>query len=581
MIQRRPAHPRELLCAVAALGAASLPVTSLQAATGAVPCAALKNMAGAALGDPTTRLLTATLDPARPADPPGTSIFPSRPMPENCQVTGVMRERTGTDGQHYAIGFRVRLPTVWNGRFLFEGGGGTNGMVGLAVGRLQPGMASGLEQGYAVVSTDTGHDNRLNNDSRRQGQIAFGHDYQARLEYAETALDSVATTAKKIVRAYYGTAPRRSYFAGCSNGGREGMVFAQRFPDQFDGILAAAPAFAVPKAALAEAWDTQRFSAVATRAGLLRKDGLPDMAAALSTGDLALVAKNVADACDALDGLADGSINTVVACTTARIKPALNALVCPSAKTDACLTADQIDALVQSFDGPRNGKGEALYAGWPWDTGISDPGWRAWKLGMGGGFAINVMLGSPALSGLFTTPPSDIGASGPESLRYQLGFDFDRDAPLIFATTPDFPRSGWDLVGAQSTDLARFARHGGKMMVPHGGSDPIFSVNDSIAWWEKLNTVQQGRAARFVRVYTVPGMGHCGGGPSTDQFDALGALVAWVEKGRKPDRILAAAGAKTPWPGRTRPLCAWPAIARYRSGDTEKAASFTCKIPGK
>ncbi|HEV7691716.1 MAG TPA: tannase/feruloyl esterase family alpha/beta hydrolase [Hyphomonadaceae bacterium] len=190
-------------------------------------------------------------------------------MPEHCEVVGVMRERTGAFGQKYAVKFHMRLPVEWNGRFLFQGGGGTNGMVGDASGGA-PGQPSALAKGFAVVSTDTGHDNAVNSDPQRQGQVAFGHDYQARLEYSETALDSVATTAKRIVRLYYGSAPKRSYFAGCSNGGREGMEFAQRFPDQFDGIVAGAPAFAVPKAAVAEAYDTQVFSALATSMGLTR-----------------------------------------------------------------------------------------------------------------------------------------------------------------------------------------------------------------------------------------------------------------------------------------------------------------------
>jgi pimeloyl-ACP methyl ester carboxylesterase len=331
------------------------------------------------------------------------------------------------------------LTVAWNGRLLFQGGGGTNGELGFATGALQPGMPTGLEQGLAVVSTDTGHDNASNTDAAKQGTVAFGHDYEARLEYSQNALDSVATTAKRIVRGFYGRPARHNYFAGCSNGGREGMVFAQRYPDQFDGIVAAAPAFAVPKAAIAEAWDTQTFAALAAREGFTQKNGLPDLARALSDSDLALV------------------------------------------------------------------------------------------------------------------------------------------AAAIFGTSEQFPRSGWDLVGAQSTDLARFRKHGGKLIVPHGGSDPIFSINDTLAWWRRLDAVNHGQAASFLRVFPVPGMNHCTGGPATDQFDALTAVVDWVEQGRAPDRIEARAGPLTPWPGRSRPLCAYPQIARYRSGDLNQAASFVCE----
>ena len=156
------------------------------------------------------------------------------------------------------------------------------------------------------------------------------------------------------------------------------------------------------------------------------------------------------------------------------------------------------------------------------------------------------------------TPPRDIPDNPAASQAFQLKFDFDRDAPQIFATTTAFPRSGWDLVGAQSTDLSAFAAHGGKMLVPHGGADPVFSVNDTIHWWLNVNRVAHGKAAAFVRVFEVPGMNHCTGGPATDQFDALAPLVKWVERGKAPKRIVAMAGPMTPFPGRGRPLCPYP-----------------------
>ncbi len=570
-----------LLGGVAHAGGESSDATDVGSA--AQRCAALATQAGAALGEPTARIVTAQLNAASaptvdPKAPPWAATIPA--MPEHCEVVGVMRERTGKDGQHYAVKYRLRLPVVWNGRFLFQGGGGTNGLVGTATGTLQPGMPTALEQGYAVVSTDTGHDNATNSDPAKQGTVAFGHDYEARLEYSEKALDSVATTAKRIVQSFYDRAADRSYFAGCSNGGREGMVFAQRFPTQFDGIVAAAPAFAVPKAAIAEAWDTQAFAALAAQEGFIRKDGLPDMTRAFTDADLDIVADTVAKVCDADDGVVDGMLQNVVGCTTARVRPALEARICADKKEATCLGRGQVEALVRSFSGPRNSRGEALYADWPWDLGVGDMGWRVWKLGIPGAMdAINVALGSPALSGLFVTPPAPVAATTDANLRYQMEFDFDRDAPKIFGTDTEFPRSGWDLVGAQSTDLAQFRDRGGRILVPHGGSDPIFSINDTISWWHKVDEANQGKASTFVRVYPVPGMAHCTGGPATDQYDALAALVAWVENGRAPERIEAKAGATSPWPGRTRPLCAYPTVARYTSGDVNRAESFVCDAP--
>jgi hypothetical protein len=544
-------------------------------------CSALTQQSASALGEPTARILTAKLNPrseskADPAAPPWMGPLPA--MPEHCEVVGVMRERTGSDGQRYAVKFHMRLPSHWNGRFLFQGGGGTNGVLGAANGSLQPGMPTGLEQGFAVVSTDTGHDNALNSSSAHQGTVAFGHDYQARLEYSEKALDSVATTAKRIVNIYYGRPASHSFFAGCSNGGREGMVFAQRFPEQFDGIVAESPAFAVPKAAIAEAWDTQTFAALAAGEGFKQSNGLPDIAKALSDADLDIVAAAVMKACDAADGAADGMVQNLSQCTTARVRPELDARTCAGAKNATCLSREQVDALVRSLGGPHDSKSHALYAQWPWDVGIASPGWRVWKLGIPGAMdAINVALGSPALSALFVTPPTDVADTPEANLRYQLAFNFDRDAPKIFATNAQFPRSGWDLVGAQATDLKRFRERGGKLIVPHGGSDPIFSLNDTIEWWRKVDAANHGEAASFVRVYAVPGMNHCGGGPATDQFDALTTVVEWVERGIAPDSIPAKAGPMTPWPGRTRPLCSYPKIARYRSGDLNQAASFSCE----
>jgi pimeloyl-ACP methyl ester carboxylesterase len=546
-------------------------------------CAALKEQTAATLGEPSARIVSTVLNArsAPRADPTAPAwMGPLPAMPEHCEVIGVMRERTGKDGQHYAVKYHLRLPVDWNGRFLFQGGGGTNGSLGPANGSLQPLMPTGLEQGFAVVSTDTGHDNAVNSDPAKQGMVAFGHDYAARLEYSEKALDSVATTAKRIIASFYGRPAAHNYFAGCSNGGREGMVFAQRFPEQFDGIVAAAPAFAVPKAAIAEAWDTQTFAALASREGLAQKDGLPDLARTFSDADFGIIADAIAKACDADDGIVDGMVQDLARCTAARVRPALNARVCPEAKAANCLSRDQVDALFRSLGGPHDSKNQPLYASWPWDLGVGAKEWRVWKLGIPGTMeAINVMLGSPALSALFVTPPVDVAGTPAASFRYQLDFNFDRDAPKIFGQTAEFPRSGWELVGAQSTDLSRFRRRGGKMIVPHGGSDPIFSINDTLGWWRKVDAANHGKAAGFVRVYAVPGMNHCFGGPSTDQYDALTAVVDWVEKGDVPERIPAKAGPASPWPGRTRPLCTYPAYARYRSGDVNQADSFSCEQP--
>jgi feruloyl esterase len=500
------------------------------------------------------------------------------PLPAHCEVTGVMHERTGQDGQHYAIHFRMRLPDAWNRRFVFQGGGGTNGEVGNAVGPATGG-ATALAEGYAVISQDSGHSNATNADPARGGVVSFGFDAQARADYGHASLKASYDAARAILRRHYGGDPARSYFAGCSKGGQEGMAFAQRYPDAFDGILAAAPGFALPKAAIAEAWDTQTYAALVRTPG---ETSIPTsrLAQAFSDGDLSLARAAVLAACDAKDGLADGLVGNFAQCRTPDVLRALRARQCSDAKQASCLAPAQIDALAKAFGGPHDSRGKPLYASYPWDAGLADTGWRIWKLGLTTSPvpAINASMGAPALATIFSTPPRALAPTPQAGMDYQLRYDFDRDPAAIFATAPGFPRSAWEDISARSSDLSRFRAHGGRMIVPHGVSDPVFSINDTIAWWSDVDRRNGGRAASFVRVFPVPGMAHCQGGPATDQFDAFAALVRWVEQGAAPDRIEAAAGPMTPWPGRTRPLCPYPLVARPIPGatDTEKAAAFRC-----
>jgi hypothetical protein len=159
-----------------------------------------------------------------------------------------------------------------------------------------------------------------------------------------------------------------------------------------------------------------------------------------------------------------------------------------------------------------------------------------------------------------------------------MSFELDAPSEKMHMTNATYRTSTWDLMDVGGTNLTAFKSRGGKLLMAHGVSDPIFSVKDSIAWWNDVNRAYNGTAAEFVRLFAVPGMNHCAGGPATDQFDAFGALVGWVEKGAAPERIVATAGSATPWPGRTRPLCVWPRIARYKgSGNLEDAANFVCQ----
>lgn len=567
--------------------AAAIGGPSLIAAGGADPqafdgrCAALGETMQDAWPEKGTRVIASNFRAGGPAPvipgPPGMAPPPAT-LPAHCEVIGSMRERDGVDGQKYAIRFHVRMPQDWNGRFLFEGGGGTNGVLGDAIGRLSGDVAPALARGYAVLSQDSGHDNATNSDPKRGGPTAFGFDPQARADYGGASLLPVTLAAKALVGRFYGSSPKYSYFFGCSKGGQEGMVLAQRYPELYDGIVAGAPGFALPRAALAEAWDTQQFASVVRAKG--EKVTAASLAASFSDSDLGLVRKAVLDACDGDDGLKDGIVGAHQQCTSAKVLPVLKRSACAGAKGDMCLSTSQIGALERIHDGPRTSAGKPLYASFPWDSGWSDMGWRIWKIGSADGRipSLNVMMGAPSLATIFTVPPSLPGAGPDASLDYHLGFNFDRDAQAIYATGAGFPRSAWQDIGARSPDLSAFHKRGGKMIVPHGVSDPVFSVNDTIDWWKQVDRGNRGKAANFVRVFPVPGMGHCQGGPATDRHDSFGALVRWVEQGQAPERITAAAGPMTLWNGRTRPLCPYPLVAVPKAGttDTEKAENFVC-----
>ena len=562
------------------LATAQVPSPAPAAAIGAtIDCAALPAAMAGHFPDATTRLTSAHAVAAGPLSLPtgGPEGLASVMVPGHCEVTGILQERTGAGGQQYAIRFHLRLPQSWNGRFFFQGGGGSNGNLGDALGRYSAAAPAALAQGFAVVSQDSGHDNTLNNDPAHAGQLVFGFDAKARANYGHASLPLVSQAAKAVIKAFYGAAPRFSYFVGCSKGGEEGMVLAQRYPQEFDGISAGAPGMSLPRAAIAEAWDTQALaaSASADASGKVTVNGL---AAAVSAADLALVRDAVLAACDADDGVKDGVVGDFTRCTAARVLPQLKVHRCPAAKTDSCLTDTQIASITRLMAGAQDSQGHALYASWPWDTGLAEPGWRAWKLGGGPMPALNVVLGGGSLASVFTTPPTALGTDPQQALDFLLHFNFDRDAPRIYATSAEFPHAAWEEVSARSADLSGFQARRGRLLVYHGVSDPVFSINDTLAWWREVDRRTSGKASDVVRVFPVPGMNHCGGGAATDAFDVMPALMGWVEHAEAPRQIAASAGAHTPWPGRTRPLCAYPAVARYTGkGDINRAESFACR----
>ncbi len=499
-------------------------------------------------------------------------VAASGPLPAHCKVNGALNSRIGIDGKPYAIGFELRtpLPTAWNGKFFFQGGGGTNGLIVPATGNLLNAPAgTALERGYAVVSTDGGH-------NTGQSDVSFGIDPQARSDYGYNAVGQVTMAAKKIVHARYGQLPARSYLLGCSNGGRDAMVASSRFADQFDGYVATNPGFNLPKAAIAQQWDTQQFMSAAT-SGQLPKDAFPATA-------LHLVAQSVLAKCDALDGVTDGMVNDRVACQGA-FSIANDVPTCSGAPDAGCLTAAQKTALQNVFGGARDSANRSLYASWPLDPGVSGQNWRFWKLDAG--FAplpFNTLIGAGAMGYVFSTPPDapDLADGG---LGYQLGFSMDTAAAKISATTATYKESALEFMTPPNPTQLTTLKARGKLIVVHGTADPVFSPNDTIAWYDALKAADAS-ASNYARLFLVPGMNHCGGGPATDRFDMLTALEDWVEKGAAPDAVRATVNAADPdvvaaaWPARrSRPLCAYPKQAMLKTGatDTEDAASFECR----
>ncbi len=509
-----------------------------------------------------------------------------RGHPAHCLLQGQLDSRTGREGRSYGIGFELRLPLQWNERLLHQAGGGAvddaNGATGAALkpawGDLAVLATDALSRGFAVfraepVSTAEGA------AGGKSGGAALGLDPQGRRDIGHAAADAAYPLAQALAERHYGRKPQRNYIAGCGDGGRQAMVAASRHPERYDGYLAGAPGFNLPRSALQYAWDIQAWKRVDT-----------DVRKAFSRADLRLLADRVLARCDGLDLLVDGLIADPQRCRQT-FRPA--ELRCPGARTPGCLGAEQVQALERAFAGPRNGAGEPLYSDWLFDAGIASAGWRSWKLGSTAPEPnrqpVSASAGAVALAQLLTTPPTPLAATAKARLDYLAGFDFDRDAPKIAATDRRFRESAVALMTppeASDPRLAALAQRGGRLLIYHGVSDPVFSAADTLRWADRLQANIGSPAAQAVaRVFPVPGMGHCHGGPATDRFDALGALVDWVEQGQAPDRLLATvdpANAELPadWsPTRSRPLCLWPQVARYRGGDVESADSFRCSPP--
>jgi hypothetical protein len=505
-------------------------------------CASLSDLAGPGFVVEKAEIVPA--GPAPMADGSGVIDARGESLPEHCLVQGMLNPRIGAGGRKFGLGFDLRMPTRWNGRFAFQGGGGMDGRLAPALGDIFGSVRpSALARGFAVVSTDGGHRGDWLDGS-------FGLDQQARIDYAYNALDKVTLKAKELVEKYYGAMPSYSYLLGCSNGGRQGLIASQRFPLYFDGIVAGDPSIKFSRIAVDEMWNIQAAARIAPK----DENGRPIISRSFSDGDLRLVANSVLKRCDVLDGLADGIINDWQSCD---YDPGV--LTCKDEKTDICLSSAQVEALRDIYSGPRTSKGVSLYGVFNYDTGIADPIWRAMHFGSSGTGewdAADATLGLSNMKYYQLTPPDpDLDP---------LDFDFDQDVERTRHTAA--------MSDADSTFLETFAGHG-KMIVYNGLSDQGMASSVLADWYDEVVRVNGESIRESVRLFLIPGMCHCDGGQATDRFDMLEAIMAWAEEGRAPDRIIATGEA---FPGASRPLCPYPLVARYKGGDVNSADSFMC-----
>jgi Tannase and feruloyl esterase len=530
---------------ILALGMAATPFatsTAAESTASTAPaeqkCAALSGLSG-----PGYEVVTAEWTPAQKLE--GRNGAPATELPAHClfRVTIGARE-SGIPDMKFGTGIELRLPANWNQRLLFQGGGGLNGVLLPAFGTVS-GFPSALLRGFAVVSTDSGHRGRNSIDTR------FGVDQQAKLDFAYQSLERTTHEAKSLLQRFYGRKAEYSYFMGCSTGGREAMMVAQRLPMEFDGVVSGNASFNLTRIAANQVYSLQTVNRIAPRDA----QGKSLLHETFTDAQLKAVSEAVVQQCDELDGLRDGMINDYKAC---KFDP--RSRVCKAGgKGDAtCLTKKQADGLEAIFAGARNSRGESLYGRFMYDTGISSPAWRGMHLGSATSPPANATLGRDTLREFSLTPA--------DPTMDPLKFDFDRDMARTAETAA--------INDAVATLLTSFAGRGSKMIVYHGLSDQAMATGALTNWYEKLTPRTAEGPQQWARLFLIPGMLHCAGGQATDQFDMLTAIQDWVEHKRAPDRVIASGRA---FPETTRPLCPYPKVARYDGGDAKSAASFSCR----
>jgi feruloyl esterase len=462
-------------------------------------------------------------------------------LPAFCRVQATLTPAKDSD-----IKIEIWMPlTGWNGKYRGQGNGGFAGEISHAM------MAIAVTQGYASASTDTGHSGTALDSS-----WALGHPDKV-VDFGWRAIHEMTLKAKAIISAFYGEEPKKSYFSACSNGGRQGLMEAQRFPEDYDGIIAGAPANYWTRVFATFIWDMQAMQQA------------PE--SYISMNKIPAIAKAVIAACDADDGVKDGVLNDPRKCY---FDP--RTLICKKGDSDKCLTTSQAAALKKIYDGPIDGKGKLLYPGFLPGGEEGGGGWPTW-ISLGPGKDWQTIFATGFYSNMISVKePVDFKTISVESA---VKLADEQQAQTFNAASPD---------------LKAFRAHGGKLIIYHGWSDAALPPEGTVNYYESVVSAMH-NANDFMQLYMVPGMQHCAGGPGATSFgqftpagdaqhDIYMALEQWVEKGIAPEKIIATKYANdqnhSQGVSMTRPLCAYPKSAEYKgTDDTNDAANFSCALP--
>jgi tannase/feruloyl esterase len=466
-------------------------------------CAALTAMTGGEFSIATAEVVPADAD-----------------APEHCRVSARIQPE---------IRFEVRLPAAWNGRLYMFGNGGYAGESLDSAGRVATAKRA-LARGFAAAQTNTGH------DAATEPLGTFAANPQKFVDYAYRAVHLTAASAKQILRAYYGDPLRHAYFDGCSTGGRQGLISAQRFPEDFDGIVVGAPVLN---------FSGTMIDYVVNQRALA--------AAPIPPAKLRILGEAVYAKCDAADGVADRLIDDPRRC---RFAPSSDLPRCADADGPACFTADQIRALETIYGGVTR-RGATAFPGWPVGA---EAAWAPWFVSPGSQPPIQIAFAETFLKYI---------AFGQPNASYDWkAFDVDEDFDKLAAA-----RAALDAV---DPDLSRFKARGGKIVSYYGWADPALNPLMGVGYYENVTQKLGAGTSDFYRLFMVPGMYHCSGGVGVSTFDAFTPLVEWVEKGSAP-RTITGARVVDGKIVRTRPLCPYPEAAIYDgSGSIDDASSFRC-----